>query len=728
MIENENNKLPSEDDGQIKYTFEVGQKANDAFGNKVDDSNFQFVQKDKKIHDTKFTTRPTTFLRDAFHRFRKNKSSVVGGIILGTLFVLAIVLPFQIDYNAKDADGKTTITKHIQTLPYDIKNKHAYETNLPMKLFPTGSGFWDGTRTLENQTLPYALNADGTINYDQYTGSYDDEATIVKVKNMRTGYSDHASNSGSGGYAKIEKEAKAGQTGYMFFSPLKFDLHNCKYEISYTLGTKEQDGYDAAPEWAILLYGNDGSINTLTTFSKDYGEALEKEDKNMTVTAHKTKTKSLNELITSANVPSSVLNQQFSVGFIMKSEEDLKTAFYVKDFEITGKKNDGSDLSASDKRNLRLRSFGTKNALVKDANTLVQLEKMSGSSINQSYWSAVTSSRFDSVDTYTMKCDLVIDPYNIAYGYKKGMQVSTAVFTEWIEKGYIEYDFTGAGKGNAGAPKTFKVTEKGEQSKEVYVREVNSQTSSTANGETIYTMECTVLMYRYLGYSSMPIHLLGTEFQGKDILKYVFSGLRTSLILGILVALVNITIGVIWGSISGYFGGTVDIVMERITDILAGIPWIILMTVLTLKLGQNFFVFALSLCLTGWIGTEATTRSQFYRYRGREYVLAAKTLGAKAPRLIFRHILPNAVGTIITSSVLMIPSTIFSEATISYLGLGLQNLDSLGVILSDSQKTLSEYPYQLVIPAIIISLLMICFNLFGNGLRDAFNPSLKGSE
>ena len=165
MIENENNKLPSEDDGQIKYTFEVGQKANDAFGNKVDDSNFQFVQKDKKIHDTKFTTRPTTFLRDAFHRFRKNKSSVVGGIILGTLFVLAIILPFQIDYNGKDANG-LDVTKHIQTLPYDIKNKHAYETNLPMKLFPTGSGFWDGTRTLENQTLPYALNADGTINYD----------------------------------------------------------------------------------------------------------------------------------------------------------------------------------------------------------------------------------------------------------------------------------------------------------------------------------------------------------------------------------------------------------------------------------------------------------------------------------------------------------------------------------------------------------------------------------
>ena len=122
------------------------------------------------------------------------------------------------------------------------------------------------------------------------------------------------------------------------------------------------------------------------------------------------------------------------------------------------------------------------------------------------------------------------------------------------------------------------------------------------------------------------------------------------------------------------------------------------------------------------------TRSQFYRYRDREYVLASRTLGAKTPRLIFRHILPNAIGPIITSSVLMVPSTIFSEATISYLGLGLQAVDSLGVILSETQKTLSVYPYQLLIPAIIISLLMICFNLFGNGLRDAFNPSLKGAE
>ena len=166
--------------------------------------------------------------------------------------------------------------------------------------------------------------------------------------------------------------------------------------------------------------------------------------------------------------------------------------------------------------------------------------------------------------------------------------------------------------------------------------------------------------------------------------------------------------------------------MERFTDILSGVPWIVVMTLTIIHLGSTFFTFALALCLTGWIGTSHTTRTQFYRFRGREYVLASRTLGASHGRLIARHILPNAMGTIITSAVLMVPSIIFSEATISYLGLGFKNLASLGVILSDNQVELTNHPYLLIFPAIIIALLMISFNLFGNGLRDAVNPSLKG--
>ena len=150
------------------------------------------------------------------------------------------------------------------------------------------------------------------------------------------------------------------------------------------------------------------------------------------------------------------------------------------------------------------------------------------------------------------------------------------------------------------------------------------------------------------------------------------------------------------------------------------------MTIIVMHLGRNFLSFAIALCLTGWIGTASTTRTQFYRFRGREYVLASRTLGASHARLIAKHILPNAMGTIITSAVLMVPSIIFSEATISYLGLGFKNLASLGVILSDNQVELTNHPYLLIFPAIIIALLMISFNLFGNGLRDAVNPSLKG--
>ena len=244
----------------------------------------------------------------------------------------------------------------------------------------------------------------------------------------------------------------------------------------------------------------------------------------------------------------------------------------------------------------------------------------------------------------------------------------------------------------------------------------------------------------------MPRYLLGTNVKGLDMLKLVFEGLRTSLLLGIVTFAICFVFGLLWGSISGYFGGIVDLAMERVTDILAGIPWIVVMTLAIIKLSNvkvdmgeetifffqenQFLMFIIALCFTGWIGTAATTRTQFYRFRGREYVLASRTLGASDARLIAKHILPNALGTIITGAVLMIPSVIFTEATISYLGIGFKDMSipSLGVILSSNQGELTTNPYLLVFPSVVIALLMISFNLFGNGLRDAVNPSLKGED
>jgi oligopeptide transport system permease protein len=231
-----------------------------------------------------------------------------------------------------------------------------------------------------------------------------------------------------------------------------------------------------------------------------------------------------------------------------------------------------------------------------------------------------------------------------------------------------------------------------------------------------------------MGYDEMPKYLLGTTEDGKDIIKLAFTSLRTSLLLAIFVSAFCLMFGLCWGAISGYFGGNVDLIMERITDIIAGVPYIVVMTLAILLLGNNIVTFGMALCLTSWIGVAARTRTQFYRFKGREYVLASRTLGASDKRLIFRHILPNALGTIVTSSVLMIPSVIFSESTLAYLNLGLKGVDSFGVLLSTNQRFLSTYPALIVFPSIIISLLMISFNLFGNGLRDALNPSLKGSE
>ena len=152
------------------------------------------------------------------------------------------------------------------------------------------------------------------------------------------------------------------------------------------------------------------------------------------------------------------------------------------------------------------------------------------------------------------------------------------------------------------------------------------------------------------------------------------------------------------------------------------------MTLCILHFGNNFFTFFLALCLTGWMGTAARTRTQFYRFKGSEYVLASRTLGSSDMRLIFKHILPNSLGTIVTSSVLMIVSTIYSESTLSYLNLGLQGVQAFGVMLSGNQQYIQSHSYLIVFPSIVMALLMISFNLFGNGLRDALNPVLRGAE
>ncbi|HHT99303.1 MAG TPA: ABC transporter permease [Acholeplasma sp.] len=226
-----------------------------------------------------------------------------------------------------------------------------------------------------------------------------------------------------------------------------------------------------------------------------------------------------------------------------------------------------------------------------------------------------------------------------------------------------------------------------------------------------------------------PAFWFGSTGGGADLFYTLWKGARLSLLIAFGVALINIIIGVIIGSISGYYGGTVDLVIERLSELLSGLPFLAIITLLILRFGSAPWVVVLAFTLTGWLGISALTRTQFYRYKGREYVLAARTLGAKDARIMYRHILPNAVGTLITSLVLYVPSVIFSESSMSYLGIiNYPGVTSVGTLLANGQAVMKESFYQVVFPALFISLLMLAFNLFGNGLRDAFNPSLRGVE
>lgn len=218
----------------------------------------------------------------------------------------------------------------------------------------------------------------------------------------------------------------------------------------------------------------------------------------------------------------------------------------------------------------------------------------------------------------------------------------------------------------------------------------------------------------------------GADALGRDLFSRLWQGTRVSLLMAFGVVLINLSVGLVVGSICGYYGGWIDLIIQRIMDVIWNIPSLPLTILLIMIFGSGILPLMLVFCLTGWMGTANSVRMQFYRYKNREYVLAARTMGASDVKIMFRHILPNAIGTIITSCALSIPSVVFQEAGLSYLGLGIQAPNpSIGMLLSDGQKVLMDYPFMIVTPGIVIIALMLAFNLFGNGLRDAFNPDLR---
>jgi len=253
---------------------------------------------------------------------------------------------------------------------------------------------------------------------------------------------------------------------------------------------------------------------------------------------------------------------------------------------------------------------------------------------------------------------------------------------------------------------------------------IREYSMSTRTGETTM-LDIEIDVYKQKGAEDV-YHWFGTDSLGRDLFARLWQGTRISLILAFAVVLINLTIGLVVGAVAGYYGGWIDIIIQRALEIINSIPQLPLTLILIMWFGSGILPLIIVFVLTGWVGISSSVRVQFYRYKNREYVLASRTMGAKDSRIMYKYILPNAAGTIITSCALSVPSVIFQEAGLSYLGLGIQAPNpSIGQLLSDGQKVLLDYPHLLLFPALVIVLLMLAFNLLGNGLRDAFNPSLR---
>ena len=240
---------------------------------------------------------------------------------------------------------------------------------------------------------------------------------------------------------------------------------------------------------------------------------------------------------------------------------------------------------------------------------------------------------------------------------------------------------------------------------------------------------CTVKadVYKMAGVPEDEYHWFGTDELGRDLMTRLFRGTRISLLIAFVSVVTNVVIGVVYGAVSAYYGGKVDLILTHLAEVLDGLPYVVVTILFMLIMGAGIVSIIFALCITGWIGTSRLIRAQFYRFKGREYVLAARTLGVKDRTLIFRHILPNCVGPLITRAMIAIPGAIFSESFLAYIGLGIKAPEpSIGILLSDGQSVLLQYPYQTIFPAVLISVLMIAFNLFSNGLRDALDPSKRG--
>ena len=230
----------------------------------------------------------------------------------------------------------------------------------------------------------------------------------------------------------------------------------------------------------------------------------------------------------------------------------------------------------------------------------------------------------------------------------------------------------------------------------------------------------------YEGDYANVFHYFGTDVLGRDLWVRCWEGCRISLFVAGTAVLVNVFIGILYGMISGYFGGIVDSIMQRFQEIVNSIPTLVILTLLLLIMKPGLYTIIVALILTEWIGMARVNRAQVLKIKEEEFILASRTLGAGGFFIIFKKVLPNIFGQIIIMAMFSIPNAIFYEAFLAMVGLGIPAPQaSLGSLINDGFKTILVTPYQVFIPVVILGILMLSFNLMADGLRDAFDPKMK---
>ncbi len=764
---------------------------------------FALVDKDEKIFDKKFETKPVGYFRDAMSRFARNKTNVIASIILFTMIFLAVIVPI-------------TTTKAYTGVHEDIRNlsprwpiferwgimdgrARVSEVRVDRTTIDPETGLG-----LPYQTVPDYLPAELRTTFVTYRHLHIDMDTLTNEVVPCTGFGTRDSACYGGevifGFQGEHRLITVMSDDVFTFDPdenpfinvvipANSNVRNMSVLVSLDGGdnyTKIDTFFDAAGADALPGTYQVEVFDVMNDVTEAFDSRIKVEFSNRTATIHEdvdlqfgdantpvssvdfdTTSSNFNTTIASQNVAEFDSSENSYIEFVIDEITEGATVavlvlnqygVYQRVGEITEAGTHQIFVFDSLTRTGEFNSI-IRFALLSESDDLeITLESVSvyhdgeeEPHFHEYGWALARWTRASGegtgyksrINAEILSANFIYDTYGAAFGERRrtyGGREYDRLLEEYadrceiVEHPYGNPDGWGFDSPDPERPCVFtRVEERIDAGSQIDPR--------TGERVFFYNYRVFINFGVLMGYDTPPYYIFGTNNMGQDMFALTWFGLRTSLMLGFIASFINITVGIIYGSISGYYGGKVDLVMERFSELIGRIPWLVTLSIFMALIGPGALSLILILIVSGWIGVAGVTRTQFYRYKGREYVLASRTLGAKDSRLIFRHILPNGIGTIITASILMIPAVIFTEAALSYLGFGIGHGQSfklfgilelsgvsIGVLLSDGQAAMLNRPYLTIFPAIVISILMITFNLFGNALRDAFNPSLRGSE